>query len=228
MSKQKKRVSLAEQPVDTPEAQPADVAASSAPQPQDVPLADAPAVQLEEPSPPDAAPLPSVDVTAEAVSTAKLAPSVAGAVEKPGIEVQPLFWFVMGSLTVGIMVLAGLLMMNPKSAAANPKASAPTAVVARPSTSTPVAQATRPAQASQPDAGATITAAVVANESVPRVSLPDTKQKLDAGQILFVDVRAKESYDQQHAKGAINIPQGDTVARLSELPKDKDIVLYCA
>jgi len=219
MSKQKKRVSLAQQPDETPEA-PVAAAEAADPQPQETSRAGAPAAPEADPTP--------VLVPASAATTAGSPPPGAGAVEKPGFEVQPLFWFVMGSLTVGIMVLAGLAMMNPKSAAAKPKASAPTVVLARLSTSTPLAQATRPAQASQPDVGATITAAVAANESVPRLSVADTKKKLDAGQILFVDVRGKDVYNEKHAKGAINVPESDTAARLSDLPKDKDIVLYCA
>ena len=147
--------------------------------------------------------------------------------ERPGIESQPVFWFILGALTVGIIVLLGLLLMVPSSAKGSVPARSPTPTAVRVATTTPLA-ATIPAQAAQPNIAATVTAAVKANESVPRISLEETKQRLDAGSILLVDVRSKDSYTEKHAKGAINIPEPDTQSRLSEFPRDRDIVLYCA
>jgi rhodanese-related sulfurtransferase len=40
-------------------------------------------------------------------------------------------------------------------------------------------------------------------------------------------VRSRESYDKPHAAGAIAIPEEEIAARLNELPRDKDVILYC-
>jgi hypothetical protein len=62
---------------------------------------------------------------------------------------------------------------------------------------------------------------------VPRVSLQEAQDKLAQGQAVLVDVRSKASYDKSHAEGAISIPEGEIGARKDELPRDKDIILYC-
>lgn len=49
---------------------------------------------------------------------------------------------------------------------------------------------------------------------------------VDAGAVL-VDVRSPEEFAQGHIDGALNIPIGELEQRMGELPKEKDIVLYC-
>ena len=63
--------------------------------------------------------------------------------------------------------------------------------------------------------------------NVPRISLDETKSKLDSGQAVLVDVRSSSSYDNSHAVGAISIPEEEIDSRLNELPRDQEIVLYC-
>ena len=63
--------------------------------------------------------------------------------------------------------------------------------------------------------------------NVPRISLEETKSKLDGGQAVLVDVRSSNSYDNSHAVGAISIPEEEIDSRLNELPRDQEIVLYC-
>jgi 3-mercaptopyruvate sulfurtransferase SseA len=67
----------------------------------------------------------------------------------------------------------------------------------------------------------------VPDPDVPRVSVSDTKTKMDRGDAILVDVRSKAAYDTSHAAGAVSIPEAEIDSRLSELPSDKDIVLYC-
>jgi hypothetical protein len=62
---------------------------------------------------------------------------------------------------------------------------------------------------------------------VPRVSVSETWDKLQAGEIILVDVRGEILYDRQHIAGAISIPEEEIAERLSELPVDEQIVLYC-
>ena len=51
---------------------------------------------------------------------------------------------------------------------------------------------------------------------------------VDAKKAIYVDVRPKDQYDIEHIKGAINIPLGDIVTRMKDLPKGKFIITYCA
>lgn len=54
----------------------------------------------------------------------------------------------------------------------------------------------------------------------------EAKALVKAGAVL-VDVRTPEEFAAKHLDGAINIPVDDLEARKAELPKDKDVVLYC-
>jgi len=64
---------------------------------------------------------------------------------------------------------------------------------------------------------------------VPRVSLEQLKEKLDAGaDVVVVDVRGKEDFDEGHIPGAVSIPwQQEMEARYTELPRDKEVITYC-
>jgi 3-mercaptopyruvate sulfurtransferase SseA len=62
---------------------------------------------------------------------------------------------------------------------------------------------------------------------VPRIALDETQEKIAQGQAILVDVRSKESFDKAHAVGAISIPEEEIDARLNELPRDKELILYC-
>ncbi len=64
---------------------------------------------------------------------------------------------------------------------------------------------------------------------VPRVSLEQLKEKLDAGaDIVIVDVRSEEEFAESHIPGAISIPWEEIEDRYPELPRDKEIITYCA
>ncbi len=53
------------------------------------------------------------------------------------------------------------------------------------------------------------------------------KQKIEAGAVI-VDVRTPEEFRDGAYPGALNIPVSNLAGRLSEIPKDKPVVLYCA
>ncbi len=73
-------------------------------------------------------------------------------------------------------------------------------------------------------------AAVAHADGGPAPITPDAflalpKSGADAPFVL--DVRTPEEYVAGHVPGAVNIPHDQLAARLAEVPKDKDVVLYC-
>ena len=62
---------------------------------------------------------------------------------------------------------------------------------------------------------------------VPRITLKETRSLLENGQAVLIDVRDSAAYDQSHAVGALSFPESEVESRLSELPRDKQLVLYC-
>jgi rhodanese-related sulfurtransferase len=59
-----------------------------------------------------------------------------------------------------------------------------------------------------------------------RTSGEEARKLVEKGAIL-IDVRTTEEYAQGHIDGAKNIPVQNLDTRMSELPKDKAIVVYC-
>jgi phage shock protein E len=59
-----------------------------------------------------------------------------------------------------------------------------------------------------------------------RISGKDAQTLVSAGATL-VDVRSTQEFAEQHVEGARNIPVGDIESRMSELPKDHPVVVYC-
>ena len=62
---------------------------------------------------------------------------------------------------------------------------------------------------------------------VPRIALEEAQKKLEQGEAILVDVRSKESFDRAHAAGAVSIPEEEMAARVNELPRDREVILYC-
>jgi adenylyltransferase/sulfurtransferase len=60
------------------------------------------------------------------------------------------------------------------------------------------------------------------------ITAAELKQMVDGGEkFLLVDVREPAEWEIVRIPGAVLIPKGDLPARLSELPQDKPVVLYC-
>ena len=49
-----------------------------------------------------------------------------------------------------------------------------------------------------------------------------------AKKAVYIDVRSKETYDESHIPGAINIPLSQLLTRLRDLPPKKFLITYCA
>jgi 3-mercaptopyruvate sulfurtransferase SseA len=65
-------------------------------------------------------------------------------------------------------------------------------------------------------------------ESARRITREEAIKMIKAKKAVFVDVRGKDSYDQSHIRGAINIPLGDILTRVKEIPPKTFIITYCA
>ena len=68
----------------------------------------------------------------------------------------------------------------------------------------------------------------VPGDGVRRMTTAELRDALEKGTAVVVDVRSAEAYQVSHIKGALNIPEGEIVARKDELPRDKTIVFYCS
>jgi rhodanese-related sulfurtransferase len=45
--------------------------------------------------------------------------------------------------------------------------------------------------------------------------------------VLVLDVRTPQEFAEGHVPGALNVPHDEVAARLADIPRDKQIVLYC-
>ena len=65
---------------------------------------------------------------------------------------------------------------------------------------------------------------------VPRITVEELKARLAKNAPVFIiDSRSPGSYDSSEIKikGAVRIPMDEVEARLSEIPRDREIVVYC-
>ena len=59
------------------------------------------------------------------------------------------------------------------------------------------------------------------------ISVQDAKNILDTDKMaVFIDVRNQTSFDEDHISGAILIPVDTIANNLSEIPKDKQVIVY--
>jgi len=67
----------------------------------------------------------------------------------------------------------------------------------------------------------------VTTHTVPRISVAELKDKLDAGtSALIVDVCGTDSFDARRIRGAVSMPKQDPATNWEDLPRDTAIVLY--
>ena len=72
-------------------------------------------------------------------------------------------------------------------------------------------------------------APAVASASPPSISpqaLLERQAKGDSS-LFVLDVRTAEEFAAGHVPGAVNVPYDQVASHLAEIPKDKDVVLYC-
>ena len=59
------------------------------------------------------------------------------------------------------------------------------------------------------------------------INVRQAREKLNAG-AFFLDVRESREWDAVRIPGAILVPMNQLLSRLSEIPRDRDIVVVCA
>jgi ArsR family transcriptional regulator len=59
------------------------------------------------------------------------------------------------------------------------------------------------------------------------VNRDELLRRAESGAVTVVDVRPEEEYRAGHIPGAVSIPLRDLEARISEIPRDTEIVAYC-
>lgn len=64
-------------------------------------------------------------------------------------------------------------------------------------------------------------------EDTAAVDTAELLRRLDAGDVVVLDVRPGAEYAGGHLPGAMHIPLDELAARLGELPRDKEVVAYC-
>jgi rhodanese-related sulfurtransferase len=85
--------------------------------------------------------------------------------------------------------------------------------------------------------GSLLAGVTVAAEPVPRTAPAKTAtmtqeqlvqhQTQHADHLFVLDVRTPQEFAAGHVPGAVNVPHDQLASRLAEVPRDKDVVLYC-
>lgn len=95
------------------------------------------------------------------------------------------------------------------------------------------ANAAEPAAATKAPSAPTA-APAAASAPAPQPALPDMSQATllehqakHAEHLFVLDVRSPEEFREGHIPGAVNVPYDQIAARIAEVPKNKDVVLYC-
>jgi rhodanese-related sulfurtransferase len=69
-----------------------------------------------------------------------------------------------------------------------------------------------------------------AGPSIPSVTVREVRERLTAGEEpapALIDVREAWEYAEGHAAGAVSLPLSELQARVSEVPRDRDVFLIC-
>ncbi|MCW8380757.1 ArsR/SmtB family transcription factor [Streptomyces justiciae] len=69
--------------------------------------------------------------------------------------------------------------------------------------------------------------AYLGEDGAAEVSREELRTRVAAGDVVLLDVRPVEEYRAGHIPGALSIPVAELADRISELPEETEIVVYC-
>ncbi len=58
------------------------------------------------------------------------------------------------------------------------------------------------------------------------INCPELREKLKNNEVFLIDVREAYEYENENI-GGVNIPMSELPNRVSEIPKDRPVVIYC-
>ncbi len=65
-------------------------------------------------------------------------------------------------------------------------------------------------------------------DEIDEIDRDELQRRVDADDtVVILDVRPVEEYDAGHIPGAVSIPVDELAERITELPTDRDVVVYC-
>jgi hypothetical protein len=135
---------------------------------------------------------------------------------------------VLALLAIGIPLAAGFMLGG---AVEDTPAAVATAPIAPIEGAPPPAQAQPPIDVQPVDPAAQPLGTELPPEvaaAVPRIDLEAARAAFDAGSATFVDTRTEGEFTVGHIPGALSMPVDQVERRFAELPKDTQIILYCA
>jgi hypothetical protein len=62
--------------------------------------------------------------------------------------------------------------------------------------------------------------------NVARVSPAEAHNQQQSGTGVIIDVRETQYFQESRAAGALSVPEGDLLAHIEDLPKDKTLIFY--
>ncbi|RFB12685.1 ArsR family transcriptional regulator [Bacillus sp. HNG] len=68
---------------------------------------------------------------------------------------------------------------------------------------------------------------IVRSEKIESLEIGEFLAKYDNKDIMVIDVRPETEYNASHIEGAVSIPFDSFKDHVSELPKDREIIVYC-
>jgi len=64
-------------------------------------------------------------------------------------------------------------------------------------------------------------------DTIPELSIEEAKQKIDAGEVVIIDLRDEEDFEQGSIPGAIHVDKCGFYDFIEEIDKDQAILICC-
>src|SRR6185437_13179354 len=68
---------------------------------------------------------------------------------------------------------------------------------------------------------------LTSRDKLAPIALSELRRLMKRGDVTVLDVRPREEYDAAHLPGAVSVPVAELARRLREIPKSKEVIVYC-